>query len=117
MVSFPQETLSLYHKKLTSQYKHQQTHTHTENQIEIDYRNILNCQLHQQEHENYELKLSFLRSSQDQQHLKLKTLTLIGRIENEHDTSSDAQKLAQNWVENLLLRSYEFKGEWSHSKT
>ncbi|KAA1100168.1 sphinganine kinase lcb4 [Puccinia graminis f. sp. tritici] len=80
-----------------------------ENKIEIEYRNILNCQLNQQEQENYELKLSYLKSSQDQ-NLKLKTLTLIGRIENENDTSTDTQKLTQNWVENLLLRSYEFKG-------
>jgi hypothetical protein len=78
----------------------------TENKIDIDYRNILNCQLNHQDQLTHTLTLSFINSSQDQK-FKLKTLTLTGNIEDSSDTS---QKEAQNWVENLLLRSYEFKG-------
>ncbi|PLW27584.1 hypothetical protein PCANC_19890 [Puccinia coronata f. sp. avenae] len=76
-----------------------------ENKIDIDYRNILNCQLNHQDQLTHTLTLSFINSSQDQK-FKLKTLTLTGNIEDSSDTS---QKEAQNWVENLLLRSYEFK--------
>ncbi|PLW17573.1 hypothetical protein PCANC_03509 [Puccinia coronata f. sp. avenae] len=76
-----------------------------ENKIDIDYRNILNCQLNHQDQLTHTLTLSFINSFQDQ-NFKLKTLTLTGNIEDSSDTS---QKDAQNWVENLLLRSYEFK--------
>lgn len=76
--------------------------------IDIDYRNLLNCQLTHQDRSTYNLTLSFLHSPHQQdQNLKLKTLTLTGTIE---DTNDISQKVAQNWVENLLVRSYEFKG-------
>lgn len=79
-----------------------------EKNIDIDYQNLLNCQLTHQEQSTYKLTLSFLHSPHEQdQNLKLKTLTLTGTIE---DTNDNSQKVAQNWVENLLLRSYEFKG-------
>lgn len=80
----------------------------TEKGIDIDYRNLLNCQLTHQDRSTYNLTLSFLHSPHQQdQNLKLKTLTLTGTIE---DTNDISQKVAQNWVENLLVRSYEFKG-------
>ncbi|KNE95122.1 hypothetical protein PSTG_11599 [Puccinia striiformis f. sp. tritici PST-78] len=73
--------------------------------LEIGYINILNCQLdlHDQQHEHFQLRLSFLN-----QKLKLKTITLLGSIENSRDENTN--KMAQHWRNNLLLRSYEFRG-------
>ncbi|OAV97795.1 hypothetical protein PTTG_01063 [Puccinia triticina 1-1 BBBD Race 1] len=78
----------------------------TGSKIQIDYQNILNCHLDHQDQENYQLTLSYLKNTRDQD-LKLKTISLRGTID--HDTP-ETQKMPQNWVENLLLRSYELKG-------